>query len=287
MAIKDGYCSRCQEKVNESLRFCTVCAADLGFPNVRAANTDGELQALNGRFEVARREAVNRGVGEQFEQLVMTLEQNSHVVVAMPPFAARNFVSDSRNLYQGYERLVGSEMRAPAPSTHDSDRQAVSGKLFGSYASEIKYGVLSLNGESLANYGLVYLTLRDLAIRDRVSFLHENSYLFADQLGTTLRGSVPPGFRSDWNRRSQLATTKLQPGVSANESPSDWASRLVQQGKDRSGDSCIEAHIFGTFSVGAIQSASYANSGASRQDRLDIQIVQELMQARSATGANT
>jgi hypothetical protein len=190
---------------SQSLRHCPTCGNDLGCPNVRAAAEPDEVDALSDRFKSAHDKASKRGLAAEFDALVATVSSGSHVVVAMPPFYARTFLSDSRTLYVGYEGLVGQGSRAPAPFENDSERHAVPGKLFASYASEIRYGVLSLNGVGLPNYGLVFVRLRDLAIEQRVSFLHENSYLFLDELKVSVREPVPPGFRSDWQNRSELS----------------------------------------------------------------------------------
>ncbi|HUT59396.1 MAG TPA: hypothetical protein VNA25_16225 [Phycisphaerae bacterium] len=170
----------------------------MGFPNVRTALAQDEVTALASRLEAARKNAISRGVRAEFDSLLAELSSASHVVVATPPLYARSFLSDPRQIYATYEKLVGSGSRSPSRMENDADRRAVGGKLFGSFAEEIRYGVLSLDGTSLPNYGLVFLRLRSVAIAHRVSFLDENSYVFVNQHKLKVRDNLPAGYRSDW-----------------------------------------------------------------------------------------
>lgn len=147
-------CPKCGVPASQSLRFCPTCGNDLGCPNVRAAMDSIEAGALEGRFTLAHAKANKRGLTAEFTALVSTVTSESHVVVAMPLLCARSFLNDPRVLYAGYESLVGAGNRLPSPFGNDSERHAVSANLFGSYASEIRYGVLSLDGAGLPNYGL-------------------------------------------------------------------------------------------------------------------------------------
>lgn len=277
-------CPKCGVAASHTLRNCPTCGIDLGCPNVRAAAVPAEVIALSARFTIARESAAKRGLATQFDALVAAVSSASHVVVAMPPLYARNFLTDSRTLYAGYESLLGGESRTPAPFGNDSERFAVSGKLFASYAPHIRYGVLSLDRVGLKNYGLVFVTLRDVAIEQRVSFLHENSYLFLDNLGLTVREEIPHGFRSNWQNRSELAAAKIEPMLNAGSSLPDWACQLVVQGATRAEDRCVEAHIFGSFNVDSIQSVEFAGPGTSREEKNDIACIAELVAKRKPAG---
>jgi len=285
-AFHAATCSKCGVAADESLRHCPTCGVDLGCPNVRAAAAPAEIDALSARFNIARDNSGKRGLATEFDALVAAVDSASHVVVAMPPLCARTFLVDSRTLYAGYESLVGGGIRAPAPIENDSERFAVSGKLFGCYASQIRYGVLSLDGVGLKNYGLVFLTLRDVTIAQRVSFLHENSYLFLDNLRSTVRGDVPPGFKSIWQNRAELVAAKIEPMLTAGGSLPDWAGQLVVQGATRAEDRCVEAHVFGSFNAASIESIEFAGPGTTRGERIDIACIKELMAKRKPVGGS-
>lgn len=277
-------CQQCGAPASESLRCCPSCGIDLGFPNVRAATEAVEVDALSVRFSSAADNAEKRGLTKEFDALVSAVDSASHVVVAMRPLSARHLLTDPLTLYANYESLVGAGNRLPAPPKDDGDRHAVSGKLFASYASEIRYGVLSLDGVGLSNYGLVFVRLRDVAIKQRVSFLHENSYLFMDALQVPVRGNLPRGFRSSWQNRDRLVAAKIGPMLSAGSNDADWARQLVAQGATRSEDRCVEAHIFGSFNAHSVESVEFARPGSSRGERNDIDCIKELMAKRSPGG---
>jgi len=170
---------------------------------------------------------------------------------------------------------------------NDADRRAVGGKLFGSFAEEIRYGVLSLDGTSLPNYGLVFLRLRSVAIAHRVSFLDENSYVFVNQHKLKVRDNLPAGYRSDWHDRGELAATKMEPTVMTGNSSADWARQLVVQGATRSNDMCVEAHIYGGFDAKAVEGVAFAHAGKSRSDRNDIALIKELVAKVDPAGGTT
>jgi hypothetical protein len=254
---------------------------------VRAANATAEAEALAKRYEEAHNHAVSRGVVQEFDKFVEALQSSSHVVVAMQPLQARQFLSDPRQLYVNYETLVGTPIRTPAPFDDDSERRTVSGRLFGSYADKITYGVLSLDHRGLPNYGIVFLCLRDIAVIERVSFLHENSYFFLRAFAANSRDQIPPGYRSDWQHRSELAAAKLEPEFSSRSTTDEWAKLLVMSGSNRSDDSFIEAHIYGPFNQASVDSVLFTNNGGSRDDKRDIKCIKELMSARCLIGSKS
>lgn len=275
-------CADCGSNVDELLRHCKTCGADLGCPNVRAAQKPEQCAALAERFSQAGQSASARGVKQQFDSFTDEVKKNSHVVVSMRPFAARNFLQDPREIYSNYERLVGAGCRTPASFVNDTNRSSVSGKLFGTTANEILYGVLSLNGWGLPSYGSVFLKLRDIAIKNRVTFLHENSYFFLQD--QTFSKAIPLGFTSSWENRNQLAATKIEPQLSQTDTQESIKKYILTQGTSREGDRCIEAHIFGTFNGEAIQSVEFIEKGANRSDRNDIDTIKALMKKRAQTG---
>lgn len=280
-------CHSCGSDVSELVRHCPTCQKDLGFPNVRAATTPGEIEVLSRRFEAARKSATGRGVQAEFDSLVSEVASKSYVVVAMPPLSARNLLFDPREIFTGYEKLVESGSRQPSSMQNDRDRCAVGGRLFGSFAKEICCGVLSLDGTGLQNYGLVFLRLRDVAVDQRVSFLEENSYHFLDHHNVPVRGALPQGYRSAWHNRGELAAAKIEPMLTAGSSAANWARQIVVQGATRSDDEFIEAHIYGGFDAKAVESVVCVGAGASRAEKIDIACIKEYMAKRRSPGGTT
>ena len=239
-----------------------------------------EVEALAARLKTAMKNARRANLASELTQLRESVKKSSKVVVAMPLLYARTFVDDARVLYTGYENLVGGQSRVPAPSVNDRNRASVAGKFFGSYAANIRYGVLSLDGTSLQSYGLAFMTLRDVTVADRVSFLEENTYIFANEHHLETQHQVPTGFRSVWANRADLVVSKLEPQLAKGDTVAEWASRLVQQAPNRQDERCVEAHIFDGFNVESVESVQFSPA-ITKRDRLDAKCIQELMANRT------
>ena len=262
-------CPRCKTRINDLLRICPTCGADWGFPNVRAA--EKERVELLKRHTKASAAAAQRGCDREFHSLLGAVKSSAHVVLAVPPLFARNLLGDRASVYQNYERLVSAGARVPAELPNDTKRCAVGALLFGSYAHEIRYGALSLNGSGLWTYGKAILKLKDVAIDSRVSFLETNSFNFIENHKPGPGQRLPMGYRSTWADKQYLAGAKLQPYIKAGQTATDWAPMLIQTGKSRAADEFIEAHIFGPFTAEAVQEIGSApDKELTRDERIDI-----------------
>jgi hypothetical protein len=243
--------------VLDNIRLCPVCGADWGPPNVRAARDPSERKALMARAAEASANARNRRCQAQLNAFVTAVSKNSHVVIALNPLVARQHLQDRKNLYANYETLVEGGTRLPAAAVHDLERTVVGRTLFGASASAIRYGALSLDGTGVASYGEVFFRLRDVAVIDRVSFLEENSYHFVRN-SCRPGDALPKGYRSGWNDRHMLAQAKLEPSITENSKASDWPHLLLKSdGVNRDADRFIEAHIFDSFSIDAVEQVAF------------------------------
>jgi len=275
-------CPNCGTVISEALRNCPTCTTDCGAPNVRECSSDSEQTGLRARFAAAAADAAARKTDPEFALFVEAAKARSGVVVAVPAQLARRLVEDPTALYAGYEALVGVA-RKPASPEFDRERMSVSGIMFGSYGAHIVYGTLSLSTRGLPTYGTVFLRLRDIAIRSRVSFLDENTYSFIRSYGITPGTPIPPGHRAFWENRHELAGVKHGHEAFSGQSPSDWEKMLVvSDGANRSNDRFIEAHIFDGFDSNAIESISSVAPAAfrSRADRVDAEIALEAWSRR-------
>jgi hypothetical protein len=281
-------CPKCGSEISASLDRCTSCNTDIGPPNVRACRAAPEKKVLKRRLEDAKLRARGSDCEREFAEFLRALRQRSGVVVSMPAGYARNLATDKRQIYAGYEALVGAGMRAPAQSEADRKRFSVSGMLFGSYAAQIRYGVLSLNSFGLSTYGLVAARLRDVTIKERVSFTEWNSFTFCERVvGSSMM--VPPGHRAVWGNRADLAAAKLQTRVNKGQGESDWQGILVQSdGANRADDDFVEAHIFGGFDICAVEDMRLCNPESfSRRDRLDGELAVKAFRKMTAERAES
>ncbi len=99
------------------------------------------------------------------------------------------------------------------PGENDTIRLAVEkGVLgFGDAGSNIIYGSANTGNSGARFYGNVCLVLRTDSVKDRVSFLKENSmnYFYQAMTGTRQIAKVPAGTRATWENVHQLAAVKV------------------------------------------------------------------------------
>jgi len=271
VAKSEEKCRRCGASLSDSLRHCPTCQADAGAPNVRACRTDENLKALAKRFGDAQARASVKGCLEEFESLSRLIETQSGVVVSMPARMARSAMDDPNWLYTNYERLVGGRVRMPAGPGNDRHRFGVGGALFGSYASDIMYGVLSLTKMGLPTYGDLHCRLRSVTIDQRTSFLETNSYTFVSDYSIAAGEKLPVGYTACWRKRHLLVLAKVASLLSTGQSETDWQAILIRSdGKDRNNDDFVEAHIFEGFDKNAIESMiKHSDKKLSRADETD------------------
>ncbi len=187
--IPEIECQHCGAVISSALRTCLACNADCGFPNVRECSSEDERLELNRRFRSAELEANTNGTGAEFNAIQEQVAEGSGVVVAMPASIARNLFISPRNLYANYEALVGANVLSPSDPATERERLGSASLIFGSYADEMRYGVLSLTTEGAPNYGDIYCRLRSVSISDRVNFLENDSFVFID------KHSLAPGIQ--------------------------------------------------------------------------------------------
>jgi hypothetical protein len=275
-------CPDCDKAtIASNLRFCPVCAVDWGFPNVREVESTEEQHALNKRFFDASKRAGNNGCAKQIKKLAHKVEHDSHVVMAMRPLAARQFIQNPSELYQNYWKLVGTGLRKPSKPVDDIRRRVVDSLLFGCFADEIRFGVLSLDGQGLPSYGSVFLRLHDEAIMSRTSFLECNSWDFVAKFNLGSQSTIPKGYRGTWKSRHKLAVAKLEPLLKPAHGEPDLVRLMVfSDAQNRANDDFIEAHVYGHFSAEAINSIEFIEAKfLSREEKSDVKILKRFFGA--------
>lgn len=105
-------CPNCCEEVPEHLRSCVVCGADAGYPNVRAAVRNEEVNALKLRVKEAEENVASQGCGSILENLREVVAHSS-AVVCCSLGKIKELVSSDNQLYQTYYQAIGSEARLP------------------------------------------------------------------------------------------------------------------------------------------------------------------------------
>ena len=281
-----GLCPRCGSAYSGAERYCLTCENDLGAPNVREHGSSASRKALNNRgAEAERRARRSSKCWQELQNLSDAVKNRSGVVATMPAAVARNLVYDPRMIYENYETLVGARARRPPSLLNDKQRAAVVGLLFGTYGERIMYGILSLTNEGLPTYGDVCCRLRSVAVQDRTTFLETNSYRFVEQHRLSPSGpAAPPGHSAVWDNRHTLAIAKVAEFLPCGHCIADWQRLLVQtDGKDRAKDEFIEAHIYGSFDIAAVEEMiAPVNKQLSKEAKIDVKLALEQFAKKSS-----
>ena len=254
-----------------------------GALNVRECGSEAERKALKERLRKAELAVRSEKRVQPFNNFSDILAGKSGVVVAMPAGIARSLASDPRFVYQNLESLIGSGVRQAPLLEHDKHRKAVAGLLFGTYGDKLRYGVLSLDNSGLSTYGDVCCRLREVAVSDRTSFLESTPDTFANQHELKPGAPLPEGYRAVWDNRHLLALAKLAKRVAKGQSAADWQRLLCySDGRDRTNDDFVEAHIFEGFTIDAVEEMVSVDGKRDKTVRIDVRLARERFAKRKS-----
>lgn len=277
------FCPNCKSPVIASEEKCPTCGDHLGAPNVRAANVPKERAALQKRYQDALERAEFRKAKDAVTSFRSAVE-NSIAVASCSLYVLRELAASENALYTNYYLAVRGEVRRAAESENDRVRRSVDAILFGTYADQIRFAALSLDGLGLQSYGkdgLAYgLGLKDVAIAKRASLLEENEYDFAKRHSLDTSATLPEGYRSDWESRAKLAVAKLGDSISSGLPKSEYGKVLMNNSGDRTKDQFIEIHIFGTFNINAVSSVCGTSKPKRPEEKAMIAVIKELLDNR-------
>ena len=186
----------------------------------------------------------------------------------------------SSELYSNYQMAVRARLRQPALLSNDLRRNAVDGKLWGSFGEHIRYACLSLDGKGLSSYGDCFAVLKNLNIEHRASILERNSYEFVESAPSQ---PSPLGFRSSWQNRHMVAVAKCANLVTSGTRQEDFPGILMETGSSRHDDEFIEVHIFGPFDFKAFESIGTSGKVTDPRDKLTLKIIEQKATAEGKT----
>ena len=223
-----------------------MCNEDVGFPNVRAADSEVERGALATRVENARISANARdclAILDDFSRAVT----GSRAVLARSLGDLDSFVKRENILYTSFHSQVGAGARIPEQNSWDQVRRAAESTINPLYDEAINYAALSLDGFGVLWWAEYSILLRDAHIASRTSVFEKNPFLFCERHRIVAGRATPPGYRATWAHRNDLATAKLQPKISSDTKPTSYASVLLTQGTSRDNADFIECHVYGSI----------------------------------------
>jgi hypothetical protein len=274
-------CPRCNAEISSALRFCTECSSDIGFPNVRAAQSNLEIDALNVRHAGAYQSAEVRGSRSQLENFGLAVV-GSHAVLARNLSVLDSFVKKDNELYISYHKQVRGGYRIPENNKFDAGRVAVESTIHPHYFEDINFSALSLDGIGVTAFGLYSITLREKLIAHRTTVFEENPFIFCQRFHLVAGDAAPPGYRAIWAHRDKLAIAKLHSRIDKTTTPAQYASILLRQGTTTNDGDFMEAHIYGPLHRSSIERVI----GPKPRTRLELTIWKSVSRVLRDSGAS-
>jgi len=263
-------CDHCGNAVPPSEVRCPHCAQPGLFPNVRAAASDAEKNALGSRYAYFLGEAERRGC----RNAVLAFENaasRSQAVICRPPSEVLRLASSDRELYGTYYKALSAGVRLPEGNEWDQLRTQTDAALFPGYAADIRFGALTLDGSGPWNYGNCALVMRDDMIAHRATVFEENSAVFMKRQRIPMGegASAALGFRATWEDRGKLAATKNANSIDANTTPAKYPGLLLTSDTTTADDRFVEVHIWGSITRLTLEKVR-ARAPDSREERLTL-----------------
>lgn len=241
-------CDFCGNDIPLSYERCPHCARPGLFPNVRAAQTPPEQQALDRRHQAALQKAEARGAKTAVEDFESSVRA-SRAVMARSLRELDRLASSDQELVSTYYNLLRAEARLPHGNEWDGLRGIADEALFPGYKEHIRFAALSLDGAGLPHYGECSFVLRESMIAHRASVYEENSALSLKKH----QYKPPAGYRATWDNRGKLSVAKHGGEIEATTTPQEFARLLLASGAMPEEDRFVEVHIWGPISIRTVE----------------------------------
>lgn len=245
-------CSECSNPLTLHLRYCPVCQTDCGFPNVRMAETEEEVEALEQRHKDAIISSKARKCEDVLHRFGVQIASSKAIICRDLPLV-NSWVSGDNNLYTTYYKQIGSGARMPEDNHYDLARSQVDQAISPHFYQDIVCAVLSLNDRGLDSFGKYHIILEEDVIMNRASVFGENPFVFIRKHRIGIGDSTPPGYRATWKMRAKLAEAKLHSKLDKESKEEDFPKILMCPMKNLKDDDFIEVHIFGSIHRRAIK----------------------------------
>ncbi|TKJ37931.1 hypothetical protein CEE37_13280 [candidate division LCP-89 bacterium B3_LCP] len=246
----------------------------MGFPNVRAAQTKEERDALDIRIRDAYVSVDVRGCKRELDDFGTAIE-DSKVVLALNIGVLSALVANDKLQYISFYYQRDSGARIPEDNEFDLGRESVDSLLFTHYHRKINFAALTIDNVGVEYYGDYHITLREETIRKRTSFFEENSLIFCLKHKVIAGTKFPNGYKATWETRSKLAQAKLSSKIEPGTTPSDYPGILIKQGQTGKDDEFIEAHIYGQLNRRTIEQVTTRSKSRRSADRVILKRVRK------------
>lgn len=245
-------CAKCNSVIGDHCRICTACGADVGFPNVRAAQNVQELSALQTRWETANEFARKTGAEAALHHFEVLLKRSKAVMCRSWGIVDRIVSADSQ-VFATFYLEVEAGLRTPENNEMDRIRAAVDATFFPFYSAEVRFAALTLDGRGPSAYGPCSIILKESMIADRATVFEENTVIFCRRRGIPLGAKIPTGHRAKWEDRHRLGIAKLHEKIASDMTEESFGQLLLQQHPSTEDTELIEVHIYGPINRQAIE----------------------------------
>lgn len=254
-------CSECGAPVSFHERTCYVCESDVGFPNVRQAET--EKTDLQIRYDSAKATAATRGVSGQLDDFEKAIADTKAVLVCPVNKIIEMFQSENA-LYTTFGKQVRGGARIAEHNVWDKGRDAAESSLYPRYWEEIRFAALSLTSLGLKYYGKCHAELKTGVIHKRATVFEENPFKFMQRHHVIAGAEVPKGYKAVWKDRAMLAVSKLHSEISEKTKADDFQNILISNDDNADGD-FIEVHVYGSIHSKAFIKVSIVENLTARE----------------------
>lgn len=236
-------CVKCGAELAIFVKDCPVCQQSAGFPNVRVAARDQEVEALATRVEAAWASARARGTGAVLAEFE-AVASGSQAVMSRRLDAMQDWVTGQSELWHSFHHQVAMG-RVPQENGWDEGREAAESTINPYVFQSLNFAALSLDGKGLVSYGPYAVTLADATIEHRATVFEENPFYF-NRKHKLYAGMKPPqGYRAVWSQRGTLAVAKLHGNISSDMDASAFPTVLMEDRRADPDCDFIEVHIYG------------------------------------------
>lgn len=258
-------CAHCNKNVNKPSKICPHCNLETEIPSHIVLAGEDEIN-LSHRFQICKKSMKNSKDLKRLNYYKRRLQKSISISINVHPETLVNLLQDERIKYTN----LHENLRANAITKYDSElaakRRGIDNLVFGADGEKLNYGAVNLGTLGLYSYGACCIFLKDREIKNRVSFLEENSFNYLTQSGPTIQLNIPQGSRALWPKAHVLSTVKHCKDLLKNKrwSNSELKKLILFSNGEKKTDRFIEAQIYPPISLGCFKKIMY-NPNYSRQ----------------------
>lgn len=264
MSSEQLTCTYCGNTFPNSRTNCPHCAQPQLFPNVSNAASTNEKRKLDERFDSQKQKCDADDRSDEFERF-FTAVGSSHALFACPLQKLHREVASGTEVFETYYQLEELRLRATAHKDLDWDklRPQAETELLGSHHNieQLHYACLSLDWDSLTNYGECVVKLDDSMIGHRASCFEGNTAVIF-----FLQANFDECLRSCWEDRGKIAVAVFADRLTKGISDAEFPRILVAPGEDSVDDEFIEVHVFGRMTARSFAEVKFSASCAGKRE---------------------